>query len=1031
MGRLMLNTNWVRSMIKERLEQTLSEQLTGTVTIAALEGDPFNSLRLYTIRAESPQWNAKIDSLVLNYSLFKLIGKKAELGDVQAAGGVIRYTNAQRVVSLEEEKQVNEASTYFAIKDITISDLNLKYSSSDSPKDTSLNINVSRFVGALDTEIPEINIIDFKGVLESGTLPFPFQISSKGSIFDKSITLEDFIVNGGSSLLKGNSTVNLVDSTLKASILASELSLSDVGDMFGERLLEEELDVALTIAGALDSLHIEVTAKSNHVTNLFMVADMNLSNLENPSLQRFGMELEQVDVEALTKGELDAYIGYLRLTGTGFMNLDIQEWDAVIGINGYNLHYEEYVVGELSSTNNLTGQDFDGFLHIIQQAGGGKLTVNTEVRKLWTPGRTTWSALGRVNDIDLRNWNLGVEQPSLVSGKIQISGTGFDREKHPWDVKIRNKTVLSGPRIRSVMSIADYPFSYTDIPSTFADYSLDRYSLDAEIRKESISAQGDVTLNGNMFRMNTEIDDFLSSAPTHSVTIHSDSLDLEKFSGFDIPSSISFQFQTRGMGKSVSGLTSEGRLEVFTGSLNGSDIEAITMDVRLADTFLSIPNGSINSDFVTGTFTGTRNLKDKADPQNRADIDLRIRDLSPLAPFFNTNFISAKGRIRGQVNQNPLGDVGFDGSVQLENLGIGSYFSADSLFGAANIRLGTEYAFDTDLVIHKPRVFDTAIGDIELVTQGVSNEDSVIGYFGLEIVEEGTGSIIQKGTFSTFMEEDSCSVVWSIFDIKTPKTSLGLEHNFTLNFGSHFISSDTLSLVSDEGTFLNAIIPYADSTNQEFWISGANFNIGTIQEIVFGERYLDGVILGEIETYRTGTDLEAFGVFQIKNPSYSDDELDVIEGVLDIESGRLNGQLTARKEGKTLVFGELDVPFRLGEPSRFPPTFFDEEVEGKLTVDSLRLGEFSSSLSRFDIINTDGVLNGEIDLWGTAGSPKAIGNWYMKAPVLSGIEVDSVRANFYYDHETESVTAQSQISAINQEAAQLYANFPLFIDFKT
>jgi autotransporter translocation and assembly factor TamB len=204
-----------------------------------------------------------------------------------------------------------------------------------------------------------------------------------------------------------------------------------------------------------------------------------------------------------------------------------------------------------------------------------------------------------------------------------------------------------------------------------------------------------------------------------------------------------------------------------------------------------------------------------------------------------------------------------------------------------------------------------------------------------------------------------------------------------------------------------------------------------IQEIIFDERIVDGILSGNLSFKNSPEELSGNGFLTVNDLSYKGTNVDVMDFKYDLVSKRLKAELVLTMNGEEKVSGSLDVPFVAESPETLGDDFFAQPIQGELVINPVRLSEFKNILDAFQVTGTEGILSFTGALEGTAGEPNFEGVLKLGDPTLSGIKIDSAFAEFRYHHLEKSVTTNAEVNARGQTAASIRSELPISIDFRT
>jgi autotransporter translocation and assembly factor TamB len=241
---------------------------------------------------------------------------------------------------------------------------------------------------------------------------------------------------------------------------------------------------------------------------------------------------------------------------------------------------------------------------------------------------------------------------------------------------------------------------------------------------------------------------------------------------------------------------------------------------------------------------------------------------------------------------------------------------------------------------------------------------------------------------------------------------------------------DTMLLSSNDGAMLELAVPYADSVRQQGYLMGRNINLSAIQSTLLGESYFEGILSGRLSAANSDTGLVASGDLSLSEINYRGAAFDSLNLGLELENEKLQGRISVIDTGDELLAGDLNMPFRLGDPQQFDESFFENRVEGSLRVKRLALSRFEEILNEMDISDTEGILRLRADVSGTAGMPQFTARLSLDSAKVSGVSVDSITAGMNYLHEASTLSMNASVNTLKQKVADITGEVPFYIDLK-
>ncbi|MGN8225654.1 translocation/assembly module TamB domain-containing protein [Gracilimonas sp. BCB1] len=1031
--RLSLKTSPVHNFAKNKITTLANEQLNGTFSIGGIDGDLWNDFVVTSIALQQTDTLASIDTLGVQYNIWSLLKGSFQSNQIKVSGlnaSIIEEAdttfNVQNLVREGEPTQPSTGSSFgIYLDNILIENSSVLVRSASYLPDTSLSIeNLNASAGlSLGSDISgSLSSLSFK--VKEGRLPSAISVETSGSYQDQEITLNRLLIETGRSMLKADAFANLQDSTFTTDAEANPLSLKDLQAYIQNDIPTQELQLGLKAGGSMDSLHIEVTAEGEGFDEFLAISDLSLSG--TPTLKKLGISAQNIDVGYFTNDSVKAYIEGFQATVEGQITQDYRNINATWGYTFSGIHYQDYVFKQFYGSGTLQDEEFRG--HLQLKDGQDEIIAYPRIYQLFdeTP---EWYLPVYLNDIDLSWW---LQNPDL-EGKVSLSaifeGYGFGLTEEPWSFSI---LLPKKPEFRAQPITERFKRNILAVDTvTIAGQRMSDLVIKGTITKDSLKADGFIQLIDSKVSFKSAVADYLGESPSYTYNINTSAFNASEISGVEnFPTSINLKASGSGRYFDPEKLELQSSLLIDSSYVNGASFDRLNIIADLNRNILTITEGDLKSEVIEGTFSGRRNLRDQSDPLNKLAVDMNIKNLQPLASALGVQLLSAEGTVTGNITEKET-RLQFDGNVDLQDFKYDTLLSAQSIEGNTMIGIGDTYNYELSLDVGQPAYTDFTLQDIHFETIGIASADSMNGSFMLDIESDDAGEITQSGNYKINLETLNTRLLWQQFDFRTPARVLSLQSPFRLAYQDASIRTDTLHLQSDGGTYLTMAIPFADSLKQEGWIRGQDFDFGVIQEIIFDERFVDGVLSGNMRFSNSPQDLSGDGLLTFSNLAYQGTEVDTMNLNFSLMTRRLKAELGLKMNGEEKISGQLDVPFVAADPATLDDSFFEEPVRGQLMINPVQLSEFQNLLNAFGITGTRGILSFNGQLSGTAGEPDMEGVFQLGDPTLSGIKIDSAFAEFRYHHQQKNVTTNAEIRARGQQAASIRSELPVSMDFRT
>ncbi|MEX0723476.1 MAG: translocation/assembly module TamB domain-containing protein [Gracilimonas sp.] len=1040
LARLSLKTSWVHSFAKKQAESIANESLNGTLTIADIDGDLWNDFSIYDIHLSQKDTLLSLDSLRITYDIWSLLNSNFSASNINISGLKTRIleTDDERfnVPDLLKTEATEDTSTAGSAFGIDIQNLQVDNSSIfvHSPTflpDSSLSIeklSASAAFSFKDEISASLSSLSFR--LIEGRLPEPISFSSSASYEDEMISLNELVIETGRTLFRVNGFTGLQDSSLAFEGVSMPLSFQDFQPYLDYQLPENNLQLSLGISGSFRSLQVELQAEGDGFDDLVVVSDVSIS--ETPTLNLFGINGKNLDLGYFTNDSIDAEIGDFQFSLEGNISEDYENMDLTWGFTLNEIQYQDYYLQILFGSGTII--EGNSLATIQAKDGQDEIALITDIKSIFSE-QPDWSLQSRVEHIDLGWWLKNPELNGELSFRAKANGKGFELTDDPWDFSITpslftKRTIITRDSASSKVTAIKPVIAKDTIVINGQKFS--DLGVTGDITKDRVEAAGFIQLIEDKLNFDVAVSDFLGELPSYSFIIETRDFNAQEVYGAeDFETSINLAATGNGQYFDPEQIRLNANLRIDSSFVNGASFDSLNVNAGLSGTILTVHEGNLLSEVIEGSFSGRRNLLDQTDPDNNFALDMQLKNVQPLASLVGAEIFNATGTITGNVTEIIESELLFDGNIKLNDIRYDSLFTANTIEGSTKISIREEYGYDFSLDIDQPSFSNVMLQDLEFSAVGISTVDSLSGNFTLDIVSGEAGEISQSGNYDINTETLKTSLTWDTFDFQTPSRLLSLQRPFRLNYRDNSIQSDTLMISSDEGTYLNLAIPYADSLSQQIWAEGHDFDFGIIQDIIFGERFVDGILSGDLEIDNSPDQLSGNGALGITNLTYQSTELDRIGLNFELASERLNANMSVTLDGQEAIAGQLDIPFVPQAPEKLDDSFFEEPVSGEIRINPINLDDFQSLLQNFQITQTTGFLSFNGSLSGSAGNPDFEGRFNLQDPTLSGIRIDSAFASFEYYHQQKKMSGITEINARGQKAASISAEIPISMDFRT
>ena len=1014
-ARLSLKSAWVHGKIKDFAVAKVEDQFGADFKIGRLSGDLWKELTLSDMNFELGDQRLHLDTLSVHYRLPDLIFGVKDVESVMVSGVQLSWNQqtAEGLFPQEDTTQTEESEPLqFAIESFTLTHTNADIFAPDILPDSTLAIRELGLEASFSMlEAPELWLKQLSFKLESGSLPSPIAFSVDGALKDEEITLNNLLVETGRSALKAQLEANTDGREVQASVASSPLALQDFAPLVDIPLASENLDLQVKVGGSLEQLSASLLIDHPALQKSELSVELTLGN--EPALTSASFQSAFINPVSFLPELPSASVRNMRLATKGrfpFSDMEASnlEWE----FQAETLRYDTLQLKKASSTGRLKNQLVKGSAELISMADE-RVSVSAEVDEVFSDS-ARWEVSASVLGFDVSNW-VPESESTNISLFASLKGFGYALPDYGWRYSLGNKNPKKGKLI----------------PLRFGDITANEFRVDGEFGLLNTSVNSLIRLRESTLKLDAELHDVLSENVEHNYSLSLENVNLSELIGSeDFSTNINGLVSSSGEGNSVEKMNAAGSIDLDESLINGALLQNFSGEFSLSNGILNINNGELKSEIADGSIEGRKNLMDFRDSENRLSMDLILKDPQPFAPLAGFTIMQGQGKLSGDILQDSGGVLTSDFQLNLTNIRLDTLLVAPAISGSANSVLAENKTFELHFNISEPEIMGMAIQDVTLDMDGNANDTELDASFSFDVISSERGRLEQRGNIHSLMIQSIIDVEFTAFDFISEQSTLRLQEPFHIRMAEELFGTDTLKLASTTGAYMKLMIPYASPSQQKIVSSGSNFDLGLIQDILFGQRMVEGVVSGTFDIDRDEETVTGNGNLDFVQVNYQGVEADSIKLGYSIASERLKLNGSMFWSGGEQVRGNVNLPFVLDE-TLLDDEFYKRKVSGELTIKPTSLDRFYTLMEQVGIDNTTGILSFSGSIGGVAGNPVFNGELEIEDPVLSGVPVDELLTRFNYNNANKELRIKSEIFALGATMAELDVAYPIDYDFRT
>lgn len=1011
LARLSLKTGPVQRWAHSQIMQASNELLTAELHIRQVRGDLWKEIELVDVTVANGDTVFSADTVYARYDLLSYFKPEFMIERVNINHPYLKVLqdrkgnwNLQQLVRKATSADTTSADPFFFnIADISVTRGRAESTIHSFSEDSALAVRELNMEAGFRyfEENFEIRLRELSFQIEDTRLSSPVSVQTAGRANRKQIDLEKLVIATGTSVLRSTANLDMNDSTARASISARPVSWRDVSAYLDKYPVNQDLQFSLGLAGNAENFEVSLTARAKNLQQVELKTGFSWH--KNLVLRHAELTTQEVDLAAFFADSALPRFDSLRIKVSGDVNVArLKNANFTGDFLVRQIQQNRYQVDRLSGTFSVQNEQLQADATITRgkETAGARLAAS----EIWNETPSFAIDLA-AQHIDPAYWTGDSTYYGNLNFAIKIEGTGYELSGRLWDYELNIKN----------SRITGQPFSLA--------------SFKGKLNGDRFTTQSTVRLQNSELHINAEVKNYLNE-PEYHYNMRISRFNLAECRGLkDFSTSINGTLEGRGRYFDPKRMKLTSSLKIDSSVINGELVEEVSARLQVRDTVARVDSARVRSAIADGNFGGRFHLMKWYDIKNRIDLEMQVKDVQSLAPLGGVKNLQTQGEIKGSLSPLYGSNHQFNITVNLDDISYGESFAAKKIKGEIKALIGKDPEYVLNLDLTNPVIKSVVLQDFSLTTRGKVTSDSTYdGDFQLMFSSADDSRIQQFGSYS--IGNDSVKIHTIDFQIISSLRKLELEQPFDIAIAEAAFHVDTLRLISDDGAYMELAVPYADSVTQHGYLEGHKLNMTVIQNTLLNEAYFEGILSGRIYLDRQDTVISSTGDFKVEGLGYKGVKLDSLKLEYILENDRFEGGLNIYDKKQRLAYGQLRVPFKLGDPEKFEQTFFNEPVDGSLEINEIAISRFKELLESAGITDTEGVFRFSGALKGKAGQPEIDASLELVNAVISGVALDSVTAAFGYAHNKRQMNLNATVVSLKQKAAEIKSEIPIFVDLK-
>lgn len=1005
--RLSMLSDWLRNYVVSSAQKSVYEFTGAQLTIEMHDGDLYKGIRLDDVMLIKIDTLISAQTIYVEYNLWPLVKKTLAIGKLQIDGLKIHIeqdsagaTNFETLIPQTDEPTENESFWNVLLPEIYLNNGSVAYRSTDGYFVDSLTMNGITASGSFRSLGSQWNghLRSLQFEANYAALAEVFGITMSANAANEIINLESLLIHYGKSMANATATYAIDQDSLHTHIRIEPIALDDVNAIV-EPIMARNLNAELSIRNSLKGFETSVYLFDGNKELIHVVACVGKRDslygltyvlATSPGLKIGDYVLAPDYEDVQFEGTEVTYVGW-----APFGDMDAVEGDAMIRTK--NVMFESYRVGIFEA--NISNRHDQTLIDYVLRTGFNRLEGRFEALNIYTDA-VRWSTQLTANVHDLRQLDVSQTLPISFSSRLNAMGTGLTLNVMNSSFSGLFTDVLAGGR----------EIDRIDILGRINDV-LYLDSLVVEIGNGHLSASGSSSLDFEL--------------PVYEVEISTTHIDLSDLTGFEqLKTDLNATSRISGIGYSDLNRNISLELNVDSSWVNQTKINAVDANVVLAGNRLFIEDATISSEIADGRFGGDLDIDDLFRPSNNMVFNLVLKNLQPLAAFVGVDHLSAKGEIRGRIEQGAespelvaivaLDDVAYD-SLTVRRV-VGQYV----------MPIQTTPTYLAELELISPNLNGTLLDDIRFSTRGKITGRDLSGQISIDLNVLGESGIRLAGAYT--YKSDTLRLSTSSFDIRGPTRTFRQQSNFNLTYTDGAIQSDTLILRAEPDAHLTVHVRYLSADSTALWLDAQNVNLEVLQTGLMVDPRVEGYITGNVSIVYADKNLALEAALDLWNLSWEDLKIDRALVRATLANDNLVGSLHAISNRRVLFDATINLPFKLGDPNEFGSDFYDQPVHATLVIDSLNLSDYGNLFEQIGYPQLTGTIKASSKLSGIARTPVLTGGVTFLDGSIAGIPVDMIELGWNYNQSLRQLSCSATLLATGQKVFNSSFNIPLNLD---
>ena len=688
---------------------------------------------------------------------------------------------------------------------------------------------------------------------------------------DQRLTLEKLVLSTGRSVIEANGYANLADTSLQFGVSSTPVYWSDIACLVENYPVRENVDVMLSVSGNPEQFNLGLSMDGDGI-RAFEI-NSRVAWQSDLVVEQVTTTAESIDLAKLLADTTYPRFQKLSLRFNGQANItDLTKATGELSFSAADIKSNPYQLQKVSGSATVDNKSLSLTMEVVEERQ--KMAVNLSARDIWSE-----QPLLKGNVLGVRinpgYWVQDTTYDGSLTFNLTFDGKSWYLQKEPW------KYNLSMPE------------------GVLVGHSITNTKVNGVVGSNDFTADGIMNFHDGRIEWTASLR-AMTTTPLYEYRLKTEKLDLDHLlEGKNFSTSLNGLITGKGTGFDPSNMQLQSRMELDSSIINGEKLDTLFADFSIRDSVVTVDSARLKSGIADGLFNVRMNILDRYNVDNELFLDLRLKDLSSLAPLANATKLQASGDVTGTLSPFENNGLRFLGKLNVNEIAYDSLFAANHAQGSVDINVGDTLFYLTDLNLQKPIFSGIQLQNLSLKTRGDYRDGIAQGQYDFQFSSSTEGRIEQSGTYR--VATDSIRLNTNELNFISDYRTLTLEESFELWYQNESLRMDTLRISSGDGSFLEVGLPIISPNEQRGFVKGNDLNTSVIQSSLLGETFFKGMLSGQFEIDRRDADLEATGDIVLSEINFEGADFDSLTISTDIAKERMEGTLTLKDDGDELI----------------------------------------------------------------------------------------------------------------------------------